>query len=114
MIDALCADDVRRRMGVGVGGRADSLVPLNNRSISASWTRACKVLGIEDLRFHDLRHEAATRLAEDGLTIPQIQRVTLHDSWGSLQRYVNIRRRADRLDFLEAMRQAVTEFEAGK
>ena len=114
VIDALCADDVRRRMGVGVGGRADSLVPLNSRSISASWTRACKVLGIEGLRFHDLRHEAATRLAEDGLTIPQIQRITLHDSWGSLQRYVNIRRRADRLDFAEAMQQAVTEFEAGK
>ena len=28
---------------------------------------ACKHLGIEDLRFHDLRHEGCTRLAEKRL-----------------------------------------------
>ena len=64
------------------------------------------MLDIRDLRFHDLRHEGATRLAEDGATIPQIQRATLHDSWSSLQRYVNLRRRGDRLDFAEAIANA--------
>ena len=51
-----------------------------------------KMLDIEDLRFHDLRHEGATRLAENGLTISQLQQ-QLHESWSSLERYVQIRRR---------------------
>lgn len=84
-------------------GIKSSLVPVRAQSISTAFTRACYILGIKDLRFHDLRHEAVTRLAEDGATIPQIQRITLHDSWGSLQRYVNLRRRGGRLDFAEAL-----------
>lgn len=66
------------------------LLPFDSKSVSASFTRACKLLGIEDLRFHDLRHEGCSRLAEDGATIPQIQQVSLHESWSSLQRYVNL------------------------
>ena len=103
LIAALREPEVQRRMASCSKGRAGSLIPVQAKSISANFTRACKVLGIADLRFHDLRHEGATRLAEDGLTIPQIQQITLHDSWGSLQRYVNPRRRAERLDFAEAM-----------
>jgi hypothetical protein len=36
----------------------------NNESISTSFTRACKFFGIEDLSFHDLRHEGVSRLFE--------------------------------------------------
>lgn len=69
------------------------LLPYDPRTVSARWTRTMKVLGVEDLHFHDLRHEGASRLAEDGMTIPEIQRVTLHDSWSSLQIYVQMRAR---------------------
>ncbi|NCA73089.1 MAG: hypothetical protein EOM91_24165 [Sphingobacteriia bacterium] len=69
------------------------LLPYDPRTVSARWTRTMKVLGIEDLHFHDLRHCGASRLAEDGWTIPEIQRVTLHDSWSSLQIYVQMRAR---------------------
>ena len=81
------------------------LIGGDSKSISASFTRACKLLGIEDLRFHDLRHEGATRLAEDGLTVPQMQQITLHQSWKTLQRYVNLasRPRETRLDFAAAL-----------
>lgn len=48
-----------------------------------------KLLGIDDLHIHDLRHEACSRLAEDGWTIPQLQSVSLHDSWASMQIYVD-------------------------
>ena len=105
VIDALLQEDVQRRMA-GLTGRRGSLVPLQASTVSTQFTRACKVLDIPGLRFHDLRHEGATRAAEDGATIPQIQRLTLHDSWGSLQRYVNLRRRGGRLDFAEAMEAA--------
>lgn len=108
VIDELMRPDVRSRM-LKCQGIADSLVPLNAKSISAAFTRACHVLGIQDLRFHDLRHEAATRLAEDGFTPSQMQMVTLHDSWGSLQRYVNLRKRPARLEFRAAMAAAEKE-----
>lgn len=81
------------------GGKV--LVDFNNKSVSSSFTRACRFLGIEDLHFHDLRHEGASRLAEDGLTIPQIQQVTLHESWSSLSTYVNLPvRRGIRVDYV--------------
>ncbi len=69
------------------------LIPLSPKAISRNFSNACKLLGIENLRFHDLRHEGCTRLAEQGFTIPQIQHVSLHDSWSSLQRYVSIKKR---------------------
>lgn len=82
------------------------------KNLSARFTETCKILGIEDLHFHDLRHEAATRLAEQGLTIPQIQQVTCHDSWSSLQRYVNNKKpRPTVLEFDEAMRVAKADFD---
>lgn len=87
----------------------DRLVPFDPKSVSAYFARACKILGIDDLRLHDLRHEGATRLAEDGLTIPQIQQVTLHESWSSLQVYVDVTPRGERLDYLDAMRVAKAE-----
>ena len=52
--------------------RDDRIFPYSTDAISAAFTRACKVLGIEDLHFHDLRHEGVSRLFEMGWTIPQV------------------------------------------
>lgn len=78
------------------------LLPFESKTISAYFTRACQTLGIEDLRFHDLRHEGASRLAEDGYTIPELQQVTLHESWSSLSVYVQMTngRRRQRVDLV--------------
>ena len=43
------------------------LLPFSSATISTEFHMACKHLGIEDLRFHDLRHEGCTRLAEKRL-----------------------------------------------
>lgn len=40
--------------------------------------RACKILGIDDLHFHDLRHDGVSRLFEMGKTIPQAASVSGH------------------------------------
>lgn len=69
----------------------ERIFPYESRSIGAAWARACKVLGIDDLHFHDLRHEATSRLFERGYTIQEVQQITLHDSWATLQRYVQLR-----------------------
>lgn len=69
----------------------DIIFPYSPRSVSSAFTRACKVLGIEGLTFHDLRHEATSRLFEEGYSIPEVQMFTLHESWGNLSRYANLR-----------------------
>ena len=73
------------------------IFPYSTDAISAAFTRTCKVLGIEDLRFHDLRHEGASRLFEMGRTIPQVASVTGHRTWASLQRYSHLRQTGDKL-----------------
>jgi integrase len=65
--------------------------PYDERSISAAWTRATRVLGIKDLRFHDLRHEATSRLFEAGYSIQEVALFTLHESWESLRSYTHLR-----------------------
>lgn len=102
MIDEFLQSDVRNRMLL-LGYDENLLVPVNPQTISDYFTKACKVLEINDLRFHDLRHESATRYAEDGFTIPQLQTITLHSSWESLKVYVNLKKRGERLDFEQAI-----------
>lgn len=109
LIDEFLKPEIRTRMSI-LGYSDDVLVPMNTRTISAYFTRACKICNIDGLRFHDLRHEAATRYAEDGFTIPQLQTITLHSSWASLQRYTNLKKRGDRLDFVDAIEFAKNQF----
>jgi integrase len=74
------------------------IFPYSTEAISAAFTRACKILGIEDLRFHDLRHEGISRLFEMGRTIPQVATVSGHRSWTSLKRYTHIRQNKDKYE----------------
>ena len=59
--------------------------------MSTAFRRACKKLKIENLHFHDLRHEATSRLCEAGLSIEQVALVTGHRDWRMLKRYANLR-----------------------
>jgi integrase len=69
---------------------SEYIFPYNPKTIGANFDRACKLLGIVDLHFHDLRHEATSRFFERNLSIVAVQQVTLHESWKTLQRYVNL------------------------
>lgn len=98
IIELLLETEVRARM-LKRGYSDEYLIPLSPKTLGGEFRKACKLLGIDDLRFHDLRHEGCTRLAEQGFTIPQIQQVSLHDSWGSLERYVSVKQRKETLSF---------------
>lgn len=74
----------------------DEIWPYNSDSISTSFTRACSFLGIEDLHFHDLRHDGISRLFEMGWSIPQVAAVSGHRSWQSLKRYTHLRQSGDK------------------
>jgi integrase len=75
---------------------SEFVFPYATSSVGTAFTRACKVLEIEDLRFHDLRHEGISRLFEMGETIPQVAAVSGHRAWASLQRYTHILQSGDR------------------
>ncbi|HEY4369948.1 MAG TPA: site-specific integrase [Steroidobacteraceae bacterium] len=67
------------------------IFPYNPKSICAAFTRACHLLGIINLHFHDLRHEATSRFFERGYLIHEVPQFTLHESWNELKRYTNLR-----------------------
>lgn len=56
----------------------DLIFPFNSRSVSAGFQRVRSDLGIEDLRYHDLRREGASRLFEKGYSIEEVAQVTGH------------------------------------
>ena len=74
----------------------DRIFPYTTDAVSASFTRACQFLGIEDLHFHDLRHDGISRLFELGNNIPHVATVSGHRSWQSLKRYTHIRESGDK------------------
>ncbi len=70
--------------------------PYSAESTSTSFTRACRFLEIEDLHFHDLRHEGISRLFEMGWTSPAVAQVSGHRTWTSLQRYTPLKQTGDK------------------
>ena len=58
----------------------DRVFPFNPKSITAMYRRVRDELGIEDLRYHDLRREGASRLFEAGFSIEEVAQVTGHRS----------------------------------
>ncbi|MNR45546.1 Tyrosine recombinase XerC [compost metagenome] len=48
-------------------------------------------LGMPDLRFHDLRHEAVSRLVEGGLSDQEVSAISGHKSMQMLKRYTHLR-----------------------
>ena len=60
-------------------------------SISQAFERICKAAGIEGLTFHDLRHEATSRLFEKGLNPMQVAAITGHKTLQMLKRYTHLR-----------------------
>jgi integrase len=46
---------------------------------------------LTDIRFHDLRHEAASRLFEKGLNMMEVASVTGHKTLAMLKRYTHLR-----------------------
>lgn len=67
------------------------IFPYNADSISAAFHRAVVRAGIEDLRWHDLRHEGISRLFERGLSIERVALVSGHQDWAMLRRYTHLK-----------------------
>lgn len=72
----------------------ERIFPVNGHNWSTLFPRACRDLGIEDLRLYDLRHEAISRLVEAGKhSLPEMMLITGHKDPKQLMRYTQLRAR---------------------
>jgi integrase len=69
----------------------DRIFHYASKSASTAFTRVCAELKIEDLHFHDMRHEGTSRLFEAGFSIQQVALVTGHKDWKMLRRYTHLK-----------------------
>jgi integrase len=71
-----------------LSGPAQGLVfPIAPAALDKCFKRACGRAGIENMRFHDLRHTAATRLSVKLPNVIELAAVTGHQSLQMLKRY---------------------------
>ena len=54
-----------------------------------SFAAICREAELEDLRFHDLRHTAITRMVNAGLPAAEVMKISGHTQWTTFARYVN-------------------------
>ena len=64
---------------------------LTTEAVKRAYARAVRRAGIKDLRFHDLRHEATSRLFEKGLNIMEVASITGHKDLRMLRRYTHLK-----------------------
>jgi len=58
-------------------------------TVKTSFTKAREAAGLADVRFHDLRHTAATRLVQSHISLSEVGRVLGHTQPTTTYRYVN-------------------------
>jgi len=64
--------------------------PVSMETVKQAYERAVVRAGIANFTFHDLRHDALTRLAKQGLSILELRAISGHTTANMLQRYVSI------------------------
>ncbi|GAK34577.1 shufflon-specific DNA recombinase [alpha proteobacterium Q-1] len=67
------------------------VIPLSAEGLKSVFQRARLRANLEHVNFHDLRHEATSRLFEGGWGIMEVAAVTGHADLKSLKRYTNLR-----------------------
>ncbi len=75
------------------------VIPATANAVSLAWRRAKKRAGIENFRFHDLRHEGTSKLFEQGFGVMEVAQFTGHRDLRMLKRYTHMeaRRLAEKL-----------------
>jgi integrase len=74
--------------------RGDVVFPIKGEAFRLAWDRITTRAKIDDLRFHDLRHEAISRFFEIGLTTPEAASISGHRDARMLFRYAHAERQS--------------------
>jgi integrase len=70
---------------------SDVVFPVTGNAVRLAWERLKVRVGVDDLRFHDLRHEAISRFFEHGLSMPEVSAISGHKDPRMLMRYTHLR-----------------------
>jgi integrase len=60
-------------------------------ALDKAWRKACRKAGVLGLRFHDLLHEAISRLFEIGLNPMEVSSISGHKTLQMLKRYTHLK-----------------------
>lgn len=71
--------------------KGELVFPYQVKAIGTAFRRACQSVGIDDLHFHDLRHEGISRLFERGYGVMEVAKVSGHRDINQLRRYVQLK-----------------------
>lgn len=82
------AIEVLKAIPRSVDGR---VFPVHPDEVTRMFQEACRRAGIENVRFHDQRHEATSRLFEKGLNPMEVATITGHKTLQMLRRYTHLR-----------------------
>lgn len=87
---SMAAVTALRTLSFKTAGRVFSI---EAESMSQAFERACAShrANIADIHFHDLRHEATSRLFEKGLNMMEVAAITGHKTLEMLKRYTHLR-----------------------
>jgi integrase len=81
------AVDVLKAMPRALDGK---LFRYGSETYSRQFLELCRELKITGMRFHDLRHTAATNMRRAGIDLLVIQRITGHKTLAMLKRYAHV------------------------
>jgi len=64
--------------------------PISVNAVKCAWPRVRQAAGLVDFHFHDLRHEATSRMCEKGLQVMEVASITGHKDLRMLMRYTHL------------------------
>jgi integrase len=64
--------------------------PLTVAGVKTLWRRLCKAAGVKGLRFHDLRHDFASKLLRETGNLKLVQRALNHADLKTTSRYAHV------------------------
>lgn len=82
------AVQVLEQLPRAISGR---VFPLTKNAVHQAFHRACQRAGLQNLRFHDLRHEGVSRLFEIGLNPMEVASISGHKTLAMLKRYTHLK-----------------------
>ncbi len=84
---------VRHRKGIDSNGSQLVFCRMNGkpiRSFRSAWTRICEIAGIDDFRYHDLRHTFCSNLLLSGASLKDVKDMIGHRHLETTDRYSHL------------------------
>ena len=75
---------------------SEFIFPYNSRSVGTAYRRHRDAMNVINLRFHDFRHEAISRLSEMGMQLGFVAKVSGHKGESCLERYIHVEKVGDK------------------